>query len=309
MIEIYEEKKERYRNTKDYKISLQLIKGFIDEVLQGDIEKLKDFDFGELEKSAYKEKYCGNIPDPDMYVITQAIYIVLWGHIWDLNFSNLGSWGKSSKFPYRGDTMNSYNSYFGKFAYRAKFFDADKDEELWKRIHKFHKSYHKVGNFIVIPNRATDSQIGGINGARGGIESYRNGMRDYFDWFLITIYNYQQRKRGTVENIINDFDIAFNDISRNKFEGYLDLNHEYLDVDIAEWQELFYLDDYFKEGKPQPLFKTPAKNRRKTTAAIEDRKGNNYYSNEDYLLLLDDYILKSELVSYTNFDGQSLVIV
>ena len=53
--------------------------------------------------------YVGKIKDPDMYLITQAIYIVLWGHIWNLNFENLGSWGRSTEnqFPFRGDTIHA----------------------------------------------------------------------------------------------------------------------------------------------------------------------------------------------------------
>lgn len=50
------------------------------DVLDGNIEKLKDFDFTDL------TTYVGDNIDSDMYLITQAIYIILWGDIYDLTF-------------------------------------------------------------------------------------------------------------------------------------------------------------------------------------------------------------------------------
>lgn len=63
--------------------------------------------------------------------------------------------------------MNSFNSLFGKkvgnkLASRAKLYGADKNPELWKKIEEFHRIYHYIGNFIVIPNRGSVSN--GING-------------------------------------------------------------------------------------------------------------------------------------------------
>ena len=85
--------RERYEQTEDYQLSVKIIRHFVDEVLDGDIEKLRDFCFEDL--MTYGEDitdYIGSIKDPDMYFITQAIYIVLWGDIYNLSFSKLGSW-------------------------------------------------------------------------------------------------------------------------------------------------------------------------------------------------------------------------
>lgn len=101
--------REAYTKTEDFKKSIEIIKNFIKENLGGDIEKFKDFDLytGKFNNCKY---YVGKIKDPDMYLITQAIYIVLWGHIWNLNFENLGSWGRSTEnqFPFRGDTIHAW---------------------------------------------------------------------------------------------------------------------------------------------------------------------------------------------------------
>lgn len=72
--------KRDYESTNDYKKSIEIFKNFVRDILDGDIEKLRDFDFTDL------TTYVGDIIDPDMYLITQAIYIILWGDLYDLTF-------------------------------------------------------------------------------------------------------------------------------------------------------------------------------------------------------------------------------
>ena len=117
----------QYENTRDYKKALKILKGFVDEELDGDIDAMRTFCFDNL------TKFIGNIGDPDMYLIVQAIYIILWGDIYDLIFEKMGAWDLKGTYAFRGDTINSFGSLFGKeskeneFGYRAKFFGADKD--------------------------------------------------------------------------------------------------------------------------------------------------------------------------------------
>lgn len=265
--------KRDYEKTNDYKKSIGILRGFVRDILDGNIEKLKDFDFADL------TTYVGSINDPDMYLITQAIYIILWGDIYDLTFKKIGSWSPNNKCAFRGDTMNSFGSLFGRenkekdFAFRAKLYNADQDPHLWAKIKKFSKSYHCIGNFIVIPNRGTVKN--GINGARAGY--YK--MRDYFDWFLIAIANYQSKvKRG--------------DIHLSRFEMQLQMNPEYdpAFLSIKEWEERFYLKPYFEEGEPVALFKTPLEER------LKKRDPEIYYEADEYLELLEDFLDKSEEV-------------
>lgn len=63
--------KRDYEGTDDYKKSIEILRNFVRDVLGGDIEKIRDFDFTDL------TTYVGDIIDPDMYLITQAIYITL----------------------------------------------------------------------------------------------------------------------------------------------------------------------------------------------------------------------------------------
>lgn len=276
-----------YEKTNDYKKSLKIVRDFIKDVLDEDIENLRNFDFTNL------TTYVGNIIDPDMYLITQAIYIILWGNLYDLTFEKMGSWNRNNKYAFRGDIMNSFGSLFGKedkkkdrsFAFRAKLYGADKNLHLWTKIEKFSKSYHCIGNFIVIPNRGTLRN--GINGARGGYYDREEceGMRDYFDWFLIALSEYQRK-------------VQSGDIHLNKFEMQLQMNPEYNPafLSIKEWEGRFFLKPYFKNGKPVVLFNKPLEERLKVTDPNGTDSEISYYEADEYLELLEDYIDKSEVV-------------
>lgn len=291
--------REKYKKSEDYQKSLLLINCFVRTILDGKIEKLKDFVLDDLKN----KDYIGAINDPDMYLITQAIYIVLWGHVWNLSFSNMGSWGKTKdrQFPYRGDTINAFGKIGEKdgkpFAYRAKYFEIEKNEMLWDKIEQFYATYHRIGNFIIIPNR------GGLNILKA---NWRNGMRDYFDWFLITLFNYQQRCLNHSEKVISDFDDAFK--SRESFEECLKMNEEYSPtyLQVKDWNEIFYLDDFFTNGIPEKLFMTSPRDRLKITTAKENRKNlESYFNDNEYALLLNEYIERS--VKFIDCRGQIMV--
>lgn len=67
-----------YETTKDYQKAVEFIRDFVKEELNGEVEKLKTYDLADLNPDE----------DPDMMLITQAIYIVLWGNLYDLTFDN-----------------------------------------------------------------------------------------------------------------------------------------------------------------------------------------------------------------------------
>lgn len=280
--------REAYTKTEDFKKSIEIIKNFIDKYLEGDINNFENFDL-DTDGFNISKDYVGDTIDPDMYIITRAIYIVLWGHVWNLSFNNLGPWGKNedNQFPFRGDTIHAC----GKFDYkkdnrRVKFFNIDKtDPELFNNILKFEKSYHRIGNFIVIPNNQD------INRSRA---CWINSMRDYFDWFLISIYNYQQRENGNEDNVIRDFDNAFK--SREKFDELLKQNDGYSKdyLSISEWKDVFFLDECFDNGVPVNYFNLDPEFRMKITAAETDRGDlSKYYTDKEYTELLRIYVDKS----------------
>ena len=275
----------KYEKTADYIQALELLRKFTNEILGNDIDTLKTFNFDDL------TKFVGDICDPDMYLIVQSIYIILWGDIYDLEFDKMGPWDLKGTYAFRGDTMNSFGSILGKeskttpFGFRAKYFGADKKLDLWDKIESFYKMYHRLGNFILIPNRS--SIRNGINGARAGFynQNYCEGMRDYFDWFLLAIAKYQEKVRqGRI-----DF---------NKFEMQLQINPEFnpFFLDISDWEKRFFLKHYFMNGKPSLLFNTELERRLLITAEPKNRLNDNYYQDDEYLKIIEDYIDKSKNV-------------
>lgn len=264
--------RKNYETTKDYQKAVELIRSFVKDELDGEVEKLKTYDLAALNPDE----------DPDMMLITQAIYIVLWGDIYDLTFDNMGSWGQDGGKPYRGDTMNSFRSLIGKEAWRAKEYGADKIPELWEKVQLFYHRYHSIGNCIVIPNRGV--REGGINGSRG---NYWN-MRDYFDAFLVAIDVFQEK-------------LEHQDAHFTGFERELLCNAEYLPSyrKLEEWEDIFFLEPYFQEGKPIWLFNLPLEERLKKASADENAEGTQCFEKIEYLQFLDDYLTKSlEVIAY-----------
>lgn len=110
-------------------------------------------------------------------------------------------------------------------------------------------------------------------------------MRDYFDWFLIAVTNYQNKvKKG--------------DIHLSRFEMQLQMNPEYNPafLSIKDWEERFYLRPYFEDGEPVALFKTPLEERLKVTDPNGANPEISYYEADEYLELLEDFLDKSEEV-------------
>lgn len=261
-----------YETTKDYQKAVELIRGFVKEELNGEVEKLKTYDLADLNPNE----------DPDMMLITQAIYIVLWGDLYDLTFDNMGSWSQDCGKPYRGDTMNSFRSLIGKDAWRAKEYGADKIPELWEKVQLFYHRYHSIGNFLVLPNRGT--WRGGINGRRGNYWD----MRDYFDAFLVAIYVFQEK-------------LEHQDTHLTGFERELFCNTEYLPSyrKIGEWKEKFFLEPYFQDGKPIWLFNLPLEERLKRVSANGNEAEAKCFEKNEYLQFLDDYLTKSlDVIAY-----------
>ena len=137
----------------------------------------------------------------------------------------------------------------------------------------------------MIPNRSSVQY--GINGARGCYYNtdYCEGMRDYFDWFLVAVEKYQNKVKN-------------GDIKMNMFEMQLQQNPEYnpFFLEISQWKEIFFLNHYFENDKPKLLFNTPLERRLLITAEHENRKDEKYYQDQEYLEIMNDYLDKSKEV-------------
>lgn len=287
------EKKEKYRKTDTYKKSIEFVKQFIDEVFKGDIQQLKEYCFDDLNKDrCYKKYVCKDglgTQDPDNMAIVRAIYICLWGDIFDIVISDddtenaIGVWGnrlKSRHFPFRGDTINSFNNIFGRD--KQVVLKYNFDQNLKRKIDSFQKKYHTIGNFIVLPNR------GNVNSKRGN----PNFMQDYFDWFLIAIYNYQQHQNNSKDRLIEEFYNINVEASKN-FECVLNKNHEY-----AKWNETMikrlYLELFYKNGIPYNYFQISIMDRMKGHEGRRPRKKYGIISEKEYRKLVEAYLDNAE---------------
>lgn len=279
-----EKLKEEYRKKEDYKKAIKIIRAFKNELLNEDIYILKGLDLENLFKESnriYKKKYVGSINDPDMYLIVQAIYIVVWGYIYDLSFEKLGGWGRipEKQFPFRGDTMNSFNSVYGEECFVAQKYILN--ENIWSDIGEYEKLYHSIGNFIVIPNRNN------VNARRANYYL----MRDYFDWFIAAVYYYAKPNEIT---IFSDF----SPIKLERMKDVFDKNKEYSELDFDEWVDKFFLERYICKGKPINVFDEIELDIRMKEYTGR-RKTSDFYSNDEYNKLAKLYFKSSrEIIDY-----------
>ncbi|MEG2832508.1 MAG: hypothetical protein RR923_07050 [Bacilli bacterium] len=283
MISKKEELKKTYRKDQFYRESILLINDFSNEVLGGELDRLKTYCFDNL-KGSFKYAY-PNIEqihkwkfDCDDTKLSRAIYCVTWGYIFNLK-------EESYKSEYRGDTMNSFNTLFGDedrgiFAYRARFYDMDKDIKAWSNIIKFKYQYHTIGNFIVLPNKGKLKK-GTIDKFSGSINIERSSkFKDYFDLFLIDLDIYKSTKTN-----------------ESKLKEFFDENSFYKEFSMSKMKEIFFLDDYFNGEEPKEFIGIPKGDRFKLTGSKEYRKNKKgCFSQKEYTKLVNEYIAKSEEV-------------
>lgn len=154
---------------------------FVKEKLDGSWDRLPAFDFKKL-KDCPRFGSPGRYFDCDDTNIMRAIYVVLWQDIFpDLTLENLGS-----SRPYRGDTLNTFHTMFGReipekpglYAGLEKY---SPNDDLRNAVQDFQQNIcSTLGNFAVLPN---------CYGADTTLNLYRgtNHWRDFFDRFLIEL--------------------------------------------------------------------------------------------------------------------------
>lgn len=158
-------------------IAVERIKAFIDKYLDGDIDRLPAFRLSKLWND--EEFGCPNREryDNDDTEIMRAIYVLIFSDVWPgLTMDAL------TNYRYRGDTMNTYNTMFGKPVYGGSMHPGlDKfnpDAALKEKVVDFRLNHYKrIGNMVVLPNIELDGTT--INRNRGC-----NHTHDFFDRFL-----------------------------------------------------------------------------------------------------------------------------
>ena len=157
-----------------------LINNFVEERLQGNLNEFVRFDFAQLRGDNKYGVCSGDSFDCDNTNLSKAIYLLLFEDVWnDLSFVSL------EKGVYRGDTINSFNTTFGKADVMGGFAGLNRfnlDENLYQRVLKFYSLYHTIGNFMVLPNACVDGYT--LNTFRGSYYQWR----DYIDKFVGALY-------------------------------------------------------------------------------------------------------------------------
>ena len=156
--------------------AIELVRTFVKERLDGDIESLSAFELGNLRGDAIYGCPNRNF-DSDDTELMRAIYCIVFADAWEnMSMENLGE-GKL-----RGDTMNSYNTLFSP-TWKERFSEIwNPDKELVAKIRKYHKICYTMGNMTVLP----DKRIGewSINKHRGCHDEWH----DYEDRFLAALH-------------------------------------------------------------------------------------------------------------------------
>ena len=160
----------------------ELIRSFVKEELGGDLRAWSEFDHHclySMKKYGCPERQF----DCDDSELLRSVYVLLWAEDFPgLSFKNLGT-GKL----YRGDTLNTFHTMFGReipgnrgcYAGLEKYAPGD---ALRKKVRCFRERAARLGNYAVLPNLAVEGET--LNTLRGC-----SCLRDYFDRFLKLVQN------------------------------------------------------------------------------------------------------------------------
>lgn len=173
-----------------------LLTDFVEQRLGGDIDNLKDFELGKL----YKDNVYGcpnrNF-DSDDTNLMRAIYCLVFKDAWhELSMQTL----ESGRF--RGDTINTYSSLFGRpWNKPDKFVEKWKpDEEFVAKRNSFNITCYTIGNMMVLPNKSVNGWT--LNTHRGCHDQWH----DYADRFLVELHKnltYQQDADLDLQELID----------------------------------------------------------------------------------------------------------
>lgn len=162
----------------DRAAAIEKIRRFSEKYLGGTLDNLLTFS---MSKTYLDNEFgCpGRRFDCDDTEIMRSIYIVLFADVWPgLTFQSLAD------YTFRGETINTYNTMFGRPTDETMHPGLDKfspSAKLSEQVAQFRTTYHYIGNFVVLPN----IEFGGdtINRYRG----CHHNWRDFFDCFFVAL--------------------------------------------------------------------------------------------------------------------------
>ena len=215
----------------------RLIIDFVDEKLQGNLSELPHFNFAQLRGDRKYGARKGESFDCDNTNLSKAIYLLVFEGVW------------SSMTPksledgtYRGDTINTFNTAFGKPIAVGEFAAINRfapDHKLQQRVMQFHSSYHTIGNFMVLPNARVGRHT--LNTFRGTFPQWR----DYIDRFVGALHQQLTEPQKGDSELFQQLLAA----NIKDFEPYRHQEGFELLMD-----RLLLNDCISQEGKPKQLF-------------------------------------------------------
>ena len=214
-----------------------LIQDFISDTLAGDINNFRTFDFKSLKNSA-KYGAPGENFDCDDTLLMRAIYTVLWGS----EFPGLSMEQPTAGRRYRGDTMNSFHTMFGReIAGKPGFFAGVEkyapSEEFRERVRRFGKLCSNLGNYILLPHWYACGTT--LNFYRG-----TNEWHDFFDRFLIELCKVLCNAEEQDERLIRLVEVNGFYFDQRKGEE-----------NFRKMVKTLFLEDYCgSDGMPRKLF-------------------------------------------------------
>ena len=169
-----EEEKDKAEKTSDV-YAIRLMKEFVAEKLDGDIDRLRDFDLSSLKEDP---KYGDH--DISRANIAKAIVSLVFGGDWpELTVDTL------NHYDYRLEPICHYQNIFGANimdVYFKGLKNFNPSEELHQRAVKCAHMTYNIGNLIVLPNKFNDKE---------SLSNYRANtkFRSYMDKYLMALYN------------------------------------------------------------------------------------------------------------------------
>lgn len=232
--------------------AIELLNTFIKEKLNGNIHKLKDYSFWDVDR----DKIFGNglsYPDGDRTRIMYAIdYLLYFDILKDIDFRIYGYSTKES--TYSGETLNTFNTLFSSQQekrdelagiYGSQDFQKDcYDPESDCFSNDFYHVYQRLGNFSILPCLTICG--GSINTWKGT----DNKIRDYLYPFLISLkeayglYNSDYKPTSNIKEyelliLMKCNKFFFDNDKVNTFDKFINL------FMLEGWENL-KLDQYLK---------------------------------------------------------------
>ena len=168
--------------------ALNLLRQFVAEELDDNLDALADFDLATLEGHPLYGAP-GRTFDTDDCNLARAIFDILYHDAFpNLSWETLGT-GR----PYRGDTLNSFHTHFGRPIpdQPGRFLGLERhqpSDTLRARAATFHSTYHTIGNLAPLPNRSLNRVT--LNTYRGTPAAWRDAVPIFLENLSLALLNH-----------------------------------------------------------------------------------------------------------------------